>query len=142
MAANTRTYGNANLGQPELRPESQEFKQQAGQTFGELKETAEEKAKTLTEKAKSAASAVGDKASEMASSVAEGASRAASAVGDKVDEGMSAVGGSMRTMGNYLEEHGVRDLGQEVTNLVRKHPIPSLLVAIGLGFFLARSTRS
>jgi ElaB/YqjD/DUF883 family membrane-anchored ribosome-binding protein len=36
----------------------------------------------------------------------------------------------------------VSDFGNEVTSLVRKHPIPSLLIGFGLGLLLGRVARS
>ena len=35
----------------------------------------------------------------------------------------------------------IGDFGKEVTNLVRKHPLPALLVGFGLGLLLGRSAR-
>jgi ElaB/YqjD/DUF883 family membrane-anchored ribosome-binding protein len=35
----------------------------------------------------------------------------------------------------------VGDFGREVTNLVRKHPIPALLIGFGIGLLLGRAAR-
>jgi hypothetical protein len=44
--------------------------------------------------------------------------------------------------GRYLEEEGLRGIGQDLTNVIRRNPIPALLLGIGIGFLIARSLRS
>jgi hypothetical protein len=167
--ANPTTPMKPNSPFPESRKGS-DFKDSIGGRIDDAKEKVEEKAESLTEKAKSAASAVGQKASEAASAVAHGASNAASAVSDKVDEGLTAVGGGMTSLagtirdkgphegamssattsvaeslesgGKYLQEQGLSGMADDLTDVIRKHPIPALLVAIGIGFMVARATRS
>jgi hypothetical protein len=167
--ANPTTPMKPNSSFPEVR-RGPEIREAIGGRADELKEKLEEKAGSLTEKAKGAASAVGEKTSEVASAVAHGASNAASAVGDKVNEGLTAVGGGMKSLagtlrdkgphegtmasastsvaeslesgGRYLQEQGLGGMADDLTDVIRKHPIPALLVAIGLGFMVARATRS
>jgi hypothetical protein len=42
----------------------------------------------------------------------------------------------------YFQEHSFRDMADDVAGVIRRNPIPALLVGIGLGFILARSLRS
>jgi len=130
----------------------------------------EHKDKGLGEKAKDAASDVATKASEMASSAAPGVGSAATAVGEKAEQGVAAVGSGMKSLagtirenapqtgvmgtasckvadtlessGRYLEEEGLSGIGEDVTSLIRRNPIPAVLIGIGIGFLIARSTRS
>jgi hypothetical protein len=44
--------------------------------------------------------------------------------------------------GAYLQEHDLRGMADDMTNLIRRYPIQSLLVGIGVGFLLAKATRS
>jgi hypothetical protein len=141
--------------------------QDPGSTFGEK---AREAASAVGEKARDAASSVADKAREAASSVAGTASGLASSAGHKIEDATSAVGSGMKSLagtirekaphsgmmgsasssvaeglesgGRYLQEHGLGGIAEDVTNLVRRNPIPALFVGIGLGFLLARATRS
>lgn len=69
------------------------------------------------------AASVTAKASEVGTKVQHMAGSAASSV-------VNTVGGA----GTYLQ-----DLPAEITGLIRRHPIPSLLVGIGVGFLLGRS---
>jgi hypothetical protein len=127
------------------------------------------KEESLTDKAKDAAGTVMDKAKQAASTVADKARDVASAVGDRADSAVSSVGSGMQslagtirdkapggvfgsaasgvasaleTSGRHLEKEGLSGLGEDLTNLIRRNPIPAVLIGIGLGFLLARITRS
>jgi len=47
---------------------------------------------------------------------------------------------TLDSSGRYLEEHGVSGVAEDLTQTMRRHPIPALFVALGLGFVLARAT--
>jgi hypothetical protein len=85
---------------------------------------------TVTEKAQDAASSLTQRASDMASNVGRKAEDAASAVADKWEAGRE-----------YLSEQGFKGVAEDVTSLIRRHPIPALLVAFGLGFMVSRTMR-
>jgi uncharacterized protein YjbJ (UPF0337 family) len=124
----------------------------------------------VMETAKDAASNVADKAKQAAGAVASTVGNVASNVGDKVDSGVSAAGSGIQSLagtirdkgpqsgvlgsatsgvasaldasGRYLEEQGLSGIGEDLTNLIRRNPIPAMLIGVGLGFMLARMTRS
>jgi hypothetical protein len=52
------------------------------------------------------------------------------------------VAGALETSGKYLEEKNLTGMVDDLTDLVRKNPIPALLIGVGLGFLLARTLRS
>ena len=123
-----------------------------------------------TERAKEAASSLGAKVKDATSSVAHKAEDAASYVGHKAEDATAAVGTGLRSLGNairentphsgvvgeassavaktlestghYLQEEGLEGIAKELTNLIRRNPIPALLVAVGVGFLFARATTS
>lgn len=122
-------------------------------------QTAKETAAGLSETARGAAAAVAEKASDAASFVGKKAEDATSAVGTSMKslagtirekmphEGMlssagGAVASTLESGGEYLQEHGLRGMGEDVTGLIRRNPIPAVLIGIGIGFLLARATRS
>jgi hypothetical protein len=39
-----------------------------------------------------------------------------------------------------LEEQGLSGIAEDVTEVVRRNPIPALFIAAGIGFLLARAT--
>ena len=117
-----------------------------------------------------AATSVVDKARGAAASVAQTVSEAGCAVGERAKDAASAVGSGMKSLagtirdhtpsegvlraassslveslesgGRYLQEEGLGEIAKDITNLVRRHPIPALLVGVGIGFVLAKVTTS
>jgi hypothetical protein len=131
---------------------------------------AREAASSAVEKAKDTASGLMDKARDAASNVGQAASNMASTVGQKAESATASVGGGMRSLGetvrekgpesgflgsatksvagalentgSYLEEKNLSGMADDLTNLIRRNPIPALLIGVGLGFLLARTMRS
>lgn len=111
-----------------------------------------------------------DKAKETASSVGGMASQAASTVGKKADEWTSDAGSGLKNLGDtlsahtphegmlgsasqtvanslrdggrYLEEAGLSGIADDVTDLIKRNPVPAILVGIGIGFLIGRAMRS
>jgi hypothetical protein len=120
--------------------------------------------------AKDAVCSLGEKAKDSGSSVVQTAEDAAAYVGRKAEDATTAVGGGLKSLGNtlrththqdgivgeasaavantlestgrYLQEEGLKGMANEVTNLIRRNPVPALLVAFGIGFLIARATTS
>jgi len=139
-------------------------------TAGNIKQQGQEAASNLADKAKDTAGNLVDKAKQAAGNVADKARDLASNVGDRVDSGVSSVGkgmeslagtirdrgpssgvfgsaasgvaGAMDSTGRYLEEQGLSGMAEDLTGVIRRNPIPAVLIGIGLGFLLARMTRS
>jgi hypothetical protein len=105
-------------------------------------------ASTVAQKAGDAASYAGRKAEDAASGLGSGMKSLAGTIREHTpDKGMlgsatSAVADTLESGGRYLQEHGLSGIGDDMTNLIRRNPIPAVLVGIGIGFLLARATRS
>jgi hypothetical protein len=143
-------------------------KPRTGTFAGDLRNKAENAGAAGMDKAKEIASSAVDTAKDAASSVAHSMGEAGAAVGDKANEATSAVGGGMKSLagairenarhggtlgtasasiadtlengGRYLQEEGLQGMADDVTNLIRRNPIPALLIGIGIGFLLAKVT--
>ena len=128
---------------------------------------AKDAAAGIGERMQDAASYIGEKAKSATSSVVHSAEDAASYVGKKADDGVHAVGSSLKSFGDtvrhqapgrdmlkdgmcavadtlentgkYLEEGGMSGIAEDMTNLIKRNPIPALFVGIGVGFLLARA---
>jgi hypothetical protein len=126
-------------------------------TFEEAKNKGQEAAGNVMDKAKDVASSVADKAKDAASAVGQGAENATHAVGSGIkslgetirDKGphggfmgtaSSSLAGTLESSGRYLEREGLSGMAEDVTNLIRRNPIPALLIGVGLGFCIARLT--
>lgn len=97
---------------------------------------------TLTEKAKDVASSVTGKAQEFASSLGQRAEDMGSALGQRAGDAASAVAETWNAGTRYVQEQGFSGMADDVTNLIRRNPIPALLIAFGLGFLSARTIRN
>ncbi len=111
-------------------------------------ESARDTATGVMDRAKDVASNVADKARDVASNVADTAkdwaSGAVSAVKDSdvVNKTGEYVSDAWESGSRYLHEHSFQDMAEDVAGVIRRNPIPALLVGIGIGFILARSLRS
>jgi len=131
---------------------------------------AKDAASTLVDKSKDAAGAFAGKAKEAAHSLGEMATEAAHVAGRKADElvgdagaGMKKLGEtiaekaprqgvlgaasqsfakSVREGGEYIEHARLSGMAEDLTEIIRRNPFPSILVGIGLGFLLGRALRS
>jgi ElaB/YqjD/DUF883 family membrane-anchored ribosome-binding protein len=137
----------------------------------DVKGKAQELASSVILQVQETASDVSDKAHEWAGNVASKAQETATAAVDKTNDGIAAVGHKMNALagsvrdaappngaigsaagavadelqagGQYLEQHNLEAIGKDLTDLVRRHPIPSVLIGFGAGCLLgmAISTR-
>ena len=134
-------------------------------------EKANEAGTFLADKANEAGKYVADSAKNVASSAMHSANDAASYVGHRADDARSVVGSSIKSAadslrsaapqesgmmhdaagsvaatlesaGKYIEEQGFDAMAEDVTNAIRRNPIPAVCIAAGIGFLLARACTS
>jgi ElaB/YqjD/DUF883 family membrane-anchored ribosome-binding protein len=53
-----------------------------------------------------------------------------------------AVGNTLEEGGKYLEQEGISGMMDDVTELIRRNPVPAVLVGIGIGFLIGRTLGS
>jgi len=105
---------------------------------------AKDMASNVAHKAGDAASFVGQQAKDMPGNVGAGIKNLAGTIRENVPhEGFlgtagSSVADTLETGGRYLQEHGFGDMGEDLTNLIRRNPVPALALGVGLGFLLGR----
>lgn len=104
-------------------------------TAGQLMEKARETAATVGRKAEDAAGAVGSSMQSLAGTVRERGPREG-----VFGNASSQVAGALETSGRYLQEEGFSGMMDDVTGLIRRNPLPAVLIGIGIGFLLARTT--
>lgn len=130
---------------------------------------AKDAAGSAVDKVKDAASHAGQVASNMASAAGHAAGNVASAIGRKAEDATASVGSGMQSLGEtvrekgpdsgvlgkashavagaleqggkYLEEKNLSGMADDLTSMIRRNPLPALLVGIGLGFLLASTLR-
>jgi ElaB/YqjD/DUF883 family membrane-anchored ribosome-binding protein len=136
--------------------------QQAGSAVQEgasnVSERAKDMASNVAEKARDAASTVADKARDLASNVGEKTGDAVTGVGERMSslagtiresaphEGMigsaaTAVADRLDAGGQYLQQHDLSDMADDMASVVRRYPIQSLAIGFGLGVLLGMAWR-
>jgi len=115
-------------------------------------DTAKDKAKQAGEfvrdKAGQAGEFVRDKADQAASTTGKGMENLAGTIRDRgpqsgmLGKATSTVADTLDRTGRYLEDQGMSGMVDDLSTMVRNHPLPAILLGIGLGFMLARLTTS
>jgi len=124
----------------------------------------------FTDKAKEVAHTAADATRDMASHASQTASSAASAVGRKAEEWTAAAGNRVESLadtirdkgpekgmlgtankavadtlektGEYLHDKNLHGMMNDVTDLIKRNPIPALVLGLGVGYLLGRAMRS
>jgi len=99
-----------------------------GDRMRDVAHTAGQKADDLTHRAGNAIESLGETVRER--SPHEGT---LGKVADRLAE-------NLESGGHYLQEEGLTGMAEDLTDVVRRNPIPSLLIAVGLGYLIARAT--
>jgi hypothetical protein len=122
--------------------------EQAKDVVASLGATAKDTAASVAHSAEDAAAYVGRKADDATTAVGDGLQSVATTIRTHsphdgvVGEASAAVAKTLESTGRYLQEEGLKGMTDEVTDLIRRNPIPALLVAFGAGFLIARATTS
>jgi len=124
----------------------------AGQAAQEVAHAAGQKvqdfAQTAQDKAREAAQAAGHKAEDATAALGSSMKTAAEMVrGHTPHDGSlgrasEAVADTLEKGGAYLQEKNLHGMAEDVTEMIKRNPIPAVLVGVGLGFLLGRTLRS
>jgi len=131
-----------NIGQ-----KAQDFAQSAGQKAQELAQAAGQKVQDAGHRIQDAAASVGHRAEDATAALGNRIQSAAGNVRENLPhEGFlgkasEAVADTLDQTGRYIEERNLRGMGEDITQVIRRNPIPSVLVAVGLGYLLGRTLR-
>ena len=102
-------------------------------------ETAGTAATKAQEMAGAAASTVTSAAQDVASRVAETAGTAATKAQEMAGAAASTVTDTVAGARTYVQEQGVQTLPDDLAGLIRRHPVPALLIGLGIGWLLSRT---
>lgn len=130
-------YGYATAqAEQEVERRFREFDEKTGGTVAKMTATAQEFATTAATKANEAPTVVSEKMGSLAGVIRDNAPHEGA-----VGTAATAVAGGLESASSYLREKKVEDLAREVTALVRTYPVQSLLIGVGLGYWLAWRSR-
>jgi uncharacterized protein YjbJ (UPF0337 family) len=85
------------------------------------------------------AAAATEAAQGVASRVSETAGTAATKAQEVAGSAATAVTETVAGVRTYVQDKGVQGLSGDLTELIRRYPVPALLVGLGIGFVLART---
>jgi len=124
----------------------------AGQKAQDLAHKAGDKAQDLahaaSQKVQDVAHAAGQKAEDATSSLGSGLKTAAEKFRENaphegmIGRGAEAVASTLERGGDYLRDKNLHGMAEDMTEMIKRNPIPALLLGIGLGFLLGRVLRS
>lgn len=107
---------------------------------GSITERATEVASNVAQQARKVGENIGERAQDAMQAVQSGIKQAGETIRDYVPSG-SRVSEAFSNTRGYLQDN-LGNVGEDLTSMVRRNPIPALLCAAALGFMLARVTRS
>jgi len=110
----------------------QEYGDKTGGAVASMSVKAREFGATAAKKANEAAPVIGDKMKSLADVIRGKAPREG-----KIGTTATKVAGGLESASNYLQEKKFDHLGEDFRGLVRRYPVRSLLIGLGLGFLLA-----
>ena len=130
-------------------------KDQASQAVDKGREAASHAGEAVSHAASAVGQAVTQKASDVGHTIGQKAEDATAAAGsgmqslaDKVRDNapqQGTLGSASRTVasaldtaGHYVEDKNLSGMMEDVTALVKRNPIPALMIGLGIGFLLGR----
>jgi uncharacterized protein YjbJ (UPF0337 family) len=141
-------YGYArNQAQREVERHLQEYSDTMGGSNGSWMQEAGGAVASMTAKAQELGATAASKAGEAVTVVGETMGSLAGVIRDHaphegaIATAATAVAGGLESAGSYLHEKDYANLATDLTALVRHYPIQALVVGVGLGYWLARSTK-
>jgi len=120
-------------------------RQAGGQALDKAKEAAQAVGQGVSQMASQAVSTVGEKAEDLTAKAGHSLAQAGDTLAEKMPQsGFAGKAGHMMTdaiheSGRYIEDHKLSGMANDVATVVRNHPIPTMLICLGLGFCLGRA---
>lgn len=50
-----------------------------------------------------------------------------------------AIADGLKSSGEYLKTHGFEEMSSDVTEVIRRHPVPAVWIGLGVGFILGQA---
>ena len=131
---------------------------QAQDTVESARDKAQDTVETVRAKAEQVAGDVRDQATRIGDEAANRADVVTTTVGEKmtdvagvirqkapasgpIADAADTAADTLQRAGTYLQQQDLADIRADLEGLIRRHPLESLLVGLGLGYLLARSMR-
>jgi uncharacterized protein YjbJ (UPF0337 family) len=116
-----------------MKDTAQDLYQGAAKTYDDMKTKAQELGSAASEQAKNATAAVGEKMGSLASTIRQNAPQEGT-----VGSAATAVADNLEAAGSYLRDSNFEGMINDLTALIRRYPMQSLLVGLGIGYLWTR----
>lgn len=117
----------------EMKNAGQNVAQSAANAYGDAKAKAQELGSTAAEKVGGATKAVGETMSSWAGTIRESAPQEGT-----LGSAAKTVANQLESAGSYLQDNTFENMARDVTTLIRRYPIQSLLVGFSIGYLFSR----
>jgi hypothetical protein len=114
---------------------AQNMAQSASQTMSDVKNKAQELGSTMTDKAGNATTSVGQGMSSLAGTIRQKAPSEG-----MVGSAASTVANQLEAAGSYLQDSNFDNMTQDLTEVIRRYPLQSLVIGFSLGYLWARNS--
>jgi uncharacterized protein YjbJ (UPF0337 family) len=131
----------------EIEHKAENLKDQAQGTIENVKDKVQDVAGDVKDRAQQVSSQVADRADAATTTVGEQMSNMAQTIRDKaptsgpVADAADTAAHTLERAGSYLQQQDLGDIRADLEGIIRRHPMESLLIGLGIGYLLARSTR-
>lgn len=107
--------------------------QSAANAYGDAKAKVQEVGSAAAEKVGGATKTVGEKMSSLAGSIRESAPQEGT-----IGSAAQTVANQLDNAGSYLQDNTFENMARDVTGLIRRYPMQSLLIGLGIGYLFSR----
>lgn len=143
-SATMKTPGNAT---EQARTEANAATNKATEALNHVGQAVNSAATAAGQKASELATAAGQRADEAAGTVGKGAQSLADTVRKQgpqegvLGQATRGVASGLEQAGKYVEDKQLSGMADDVGSMIKANPVPSVLIALGVGFLLGRALR-
>ena len=117
----------------EVKNAANDISQSAANAYGDAKAKAQELGTAAAEKVGGTTKAVGEKMSSLAGTIRESAPQEGT-----FGSAAQSVANQLENAGSYLQDKTFDNMARDVTELIRRYPMQSLLIGLGIGYLFSR----
>jgi len=117
----------------EIKNAGQDIAQSASNAYGDAKAKVQEVSSAATEKMGGATKTVGEQMSALAGTIRDNAPQEGA-----MGSAAKTVANQLDDAGSYLQDKTFENMARDLSGLVRRYPMQSLLIGLGIGYLFSR----
>jgi ABC-type transporter Mla subunit MlaD len=108
----------------------------AAEVASDVRDKAQQAGEQAVARADAATTTMGEKMTDVAQTI-----RQKAPISGPVADAADTAADTLQRAGTYLQQQDLSDMRADLEGIIRRHPIEALLIGLGIGYLLARSTR-